>query len=257
MAIHHHLATAILAAGLSAAASHATAATASVSLNNIRFELVDLDLNDGVTPQVHFLAGYSAVYSRTSSGTGPNPDAQEVYGSLGQALGPVSSITGLSASSGHVFVGDLFGAGVNISSNAQAWGEGNSANVWTYGFAISFLLTPQTQLLLRADTSASFTSKPGESTTMQSSISLQSLDLGQVSFARQLTTFDAFGVYVDGPNQFFVSYSNPASQYLQGSAFAAAYASAQGVASAVPEPASAGLLLAGLASLSALTRRRR
>jgi hypothetical protein len=257
MAIHHRLAIAVLAAGLAVTAGHAAAAAASTSLNNVRFELVDLDLSDGITPQVHFLAGYSAVYSKTAGVNGPNPDAQEIYGGLGQALGPVSSITGLSAASGQVLAGDFFGSGINISSNAQAWGGGNSANAWTYGFAIRFLLTPQTQLLLRADTSSSFDGKPGESTTMQSSISLQSLDLSQVSFASQITTFDALGVYVDGPNQFFASYSNPASQYLEGAAFAAAFASAQGVAGVVPEPTSAGLLLAGLVGLGTLTRRRR
>jgi hypothetical protein len=251
MRIHRPFAVSLLATALLMAGNHTTAATADASLSHVRLELIDLDLTDGIAPQFIILGSpYSAIFSKTSGVNGPNPDSQSVFGSVGGSLGPVTSDTAPSLASGRVLEGDVWASGVGVLSSAQTWGASTSAVAATHAFAISFTLTPHTQLLLRADAVVTNTGTAGEYANAQATITLQGLDGSHASFGQQTAWLDTLGgIHVDGSSQLLASYANNSAMNLQGAAYAYAIASVQGVAGVVPEPATAGLMLLGLVGL--------
>ena len=252
------LATAIVISG---AAPAMAASTATGVLTGWSFQLIDLDLTDGITPDIVFsnpfsLSGASAQGQQAEDVLVPGAFADGVAtinGLLGQALGATSPGGNLATGSA---TGDA-GALVEFSAIGLVFGE--------------FALTPMTGIVITADfigTAETTLGSDGVRSEAAGAIGLLGLDVltnGVVDSYSSSAEVFAGAVYTGagftGESDSFVglvtlSYDNlsSATQFGTTSAYAYAYG---GSALPVPEPQTLLMMLAGLAAVGGIARRGR
>jgi hypothetical protein len=161
------------AALLLVAAPSLAASTASVQLNALNLQLVDLNPNDGITPSIGFTGGpsrgdVSITFTRPGSGgsesanftglAGPwSPGSAAVSGDFGSASSMLSgsgmpggsslSLSGSATAPGNGFCEPGTG-GVNTCFTASA---GYTASLQPADFSSAFVLSPNTLMLLTID----------------------------------------------------------------------------------------------------------
>ncbi|ATQ77673.1 hypothetical protein CR152_26580 [Massilia violaceinigra] len=237
-----HFTACALAAALSGVAGQSCAASASAQISNVRIELIDLDLNDQITPWIQY--GYRDYAMNAMLNDGQ--EFQEIYW-------PGSVLLSKPYGEAAAMVSDgMMRSSVQISYSGQAGGDHFSAigSDWR-----TFALSPNTQLRLTLSVSLQADHGQGESSRAVASI------YGDVSAFDQSGTPEHFEdrlQNVSGART--VDYRSTLSTGQSagsGTIGWAAYSYAQGRAAPVPEPASYAMLLAGLAAIGACRLRRR
>lgn len=241
----------LMAAALLAFASPRAEALAigTAELKGVHVRLVDLDLNDGITPALDLRAAQPAyVYARLGGGAW---DADDQYGSVGSAM-HVKAGTSAHWASSELDAGDVFGNGQGASARASASVQGDStAHAHTNVLlSFAFSLTPNTQLVMTAD-SASATVTTSESGELHNVGARLLINVGSYWSHQGVYA----GSWLTSMNALEVSFENRNQSYASGIVDAMTWAWVQGVPNAVPEPASGALVLGGL--LTAFAGRRR
>ncbi|MFP5390653.1 MAG: PEP-CTERM sorting domain-containing protein [Gammaproteobacteria bacterium] len=222
------------AAVLASAAAHAQTVTASAALTGFRYELIDLDPSDGVTPEVSFTHFYQTQLIQRAPGSEITRD-QAGAGALSLA----NAFGSLDASAAGV---DASAAGsANLSAPTPATFLANGIH------KASFSLTRATAILFSAD--AVLTAGGNVGNHEVSAIATMFADLqpyqsiGYWTFNRQeiLRGSGSRSLTLSGELR---SGADAVTGYFFSSAYVD-YASA----APVPEPASGALLIAGLALL--------
>lgn len=124
--------------------------SANTSLDITGFQLIDLDLNDGITPAFTFSSVYnvSASYLRDIN---TNQESFTHYRASTLAANPINNSLNL-LSSGGTYSGGLLG---NQTAYARAGGPGSGTAYGYSNIEFNFALTPNTQLVLLGNARAS------------------------------------------------------------------------------------------------------
>jgi hypothetical protein len=235
-------------------------ATATATLNNLRYQLFDLDPSDGVTPAVMFDAG-SAASTFATADDYATWEYNYISGPLGSGQS-ISSIRGTAIAFAVVTPGEFTGSGATPVATAQASATGSSASALSNTWAVysGFTLTPRTLLVFVANGTGLLASRtlPGEAFEAALRVQLESVsDAGQLSVGQTWMRG-----YSDGTGDSNVvplitaSFSNLSATPVSGfaRAFASAYATGAGP---VPEPNALLMFFVGLSGLAAAARRSR
>lgn len=262
------LLVAALAPALSVHAADTPSAFASAS--NFRFTLVDLDLNDGIAASLEYIvppsgAEFSLAFAEVEHGhlpTGVEFEHREYQSAPWKA---VSTTTALNdgaatlAASGAVSGSELSTLTIGVKASA----DNPDSLTWAYGRAfapLAFKLSPNTALSLSFDLSVGSThpgvDAPGASessiyASLWSGIATQPYNQA-FSLTHSLGA-DRYGEIGKAGSQTFTAAltSGAEAQELSLMVHASAWAI---TASPVPEPATYGMLLAGLALVGAAAR---
>ena len=265
MTIHAlRMKTALCAAALAAAAFATTAAQASASaeakVTNVHIQLIDLDLNDGITPAIQLgfgsqnTASIQVINAVDSAVTDNN-----AYPALGAAYGPFTLSTGGAFATGDTRAGNLFGAAGGPGSSVAASATGADTWAWGLGNVVPsyFKLAPNTRMVITASVATFVQAAPDDKAFAYGV--LAGMDLNNVYFASDTAQSSAnyYGniTFIDPKSALQISFSNVSANAYEGSLSITASAYARS-ATAVPEPQSVALMLAGLGVLGAGTRRR-
>ena len=225
------------------------------------YQVLDLDPTDGIAAAVSFANGaYVETYAT------PDNDITRDYHSDAGAVGAilsVSSLLGWNSASAGTTAGDPVGtgAGPGGAAFASVAGANSYARGVAYSLLSSFTLSPHTELVFTASTSdvSATGTELGDTAYALSGVELCTLPDCSSGPSSQGTSY--VGVFSDGTTYSSLSPSVTASFFnftntaMTGTAYAGAYVFATGVAT-VPEPESWALLVAGLAVLGAVVRRR-
>lgn len=216
--------------------------SASSSISGIHYELIDLDPNDGVIPEITFTG------SRASAGLG------FIAWENGVNTGETKSLS----SAGTIEVTRPFGNaaastssdGVSTSVFLQSPGPVTSSGSVSSRFVRDFILSPNTGLLWTAVGSLAAVA-PGVGTTLRFEGTLLD-DEGSLTQQRRFSQkYDAWfgGGTVDLYGFLFTD-----DEALSGDL--TVYSSSFALANSVPEPSTWGMLFAGLAVVAARLRRK-
>jgi hypothetical protein len=265
-------AAAAIASVCLATSVHAVA-TASASLSNVRFTLIDLDPLDGITPWITFNSGVASQVEFKAEVFGADLPYTVINGT--QPFGSVSGVINMANASTQGAVLNSAGSASNIASISAT---GSAANGWSFtnrvhapAFPFGFTLSPKTSVRLeaqRADVSVGVSGTDGEETAeAEAALEIWSTDGNWL--VRDDVRADAINLTdVDGEflgqasaaskNALSVVLPNASANTLAGGLLASAYVWAQSDASAaaVPEPSSWALLLCGLAAMGYVRARR-
>lgn len=284
----HRCAAALLGAMLSLPGSAATTAAASIA--GLTFELIDLNLADGVGPSLSWNSPYATVEATRYSGQTVNllpqldgsvlwsvsfahtaTDAQQDSTSFLQALG--ASNPGVAASTGAL--------ALTASANVTSVGASGAASLSSFAYATgSFVLSANTELritgqintLASGPGSSGFVSPAGVAPDVGTVFSQANayaelyLDPGSTTSTSTGTSYTpntnpaSFPTlaYADSNSMALgVSFRNETGADASGTFYALVQASASEITSTVPEPSSWAMLVAGLLGTAGLARRRR
>jgi hypothetical protein len=226
----------------------APAQASTASIQHLRVRVVDLDLSDGITAAVSLMPGTTALQATRYDATGPT-DHLQTFATISGAAGPLSvgdsAATATALSSG----GDMLSPGgwagtakANVGSLIPDGGVQVDAKVFLNSF---FSLTAHTMLVVTADTTGLAVTNPG------GGFARADMFLTDSTYAHQFNSSST-----TGPLQ--ISFANISGASTDGFFTVQLWAEAAAAASApIPEPQTAALLLAGLAVLGRLSRRRR
>ena len=238
---------------VSCVGAHATA-SASVTFSDIRLTLVDLNPNDGIDPYFHFSALSEADALAVTDGTSTS-DVHTGTGFLAPAAAAVQPAAAIGASAS--LVGDVFGTGATAHAEsvnslpvavvAQASGEISFESV---GGPVNFELSPYTELVLTGDVDVMVSSD--EFRNDAAALVVVYVD-GATSQGPQfdtesvsLQTFSGRRGQYSLNQQLSLAFVNPDATATMGGLHGFVEAL---VASSIPEPATASLLLVGLVPL--------
>lgn len=265
-------ATACLVASLACAeASANTSASASLSL--LEIQLFDLDPADGIAPGVSFTTTVGTTASSVVS-YAPNFFQYQMNNGVG-AFGPVEAnaappngAVGASAS----ISGSPFAAGgLSLVTSAFANATGNTlgssgAFLMDGPYPESFLLTPETRMVISAAATATATADQWPMYYEQATGNLLLELAGATSDGPQSSTAQLLATagYSYGPSSFdsasgelSVSFVNATASSSSGTFVGQAMSYAYTLAPAVPEPANGTLLLMALGAFGLCSMRRR
>lgn len=238
------------------ACNWAHAASTSAAISNVRLQLVDLDLSDGIAPAIQF-SNYSTYVSVAQY---PSHAGETVtLPTLDVAVGPLSLInpdaTAIAASLGGGLLSDSGWSATAAASTLPGMSYSNAAVV----LSTQFTLTPNTLLLMSADV----TTFEGHAHLGQRSIPQAEFELDD-SQGAVLANPRAYANLVDGasinaPRQLQASFANLADTAMEGKFSAGLLVRSinyDADASPIPEPRNSALLFAGLLAIGALVRQR-
>ncbi len=259
-----------LAAALCATPGFA-ASSASASIGPLTLQLIDLDLGDGVTPSITFVGAASILSAGVSrSGLGNSEQKPGVTAFTPESVS--AAVVGAQATASTAGNGSADSSSFAASGSASDFignpGESASyvAGVLTpeVGFNIAyFVLTPQTQLVMSAlatisaqGTGASGNPAPfGDYASAVAAITIQIAGSDTLEYINN--SDGSTGFNFSDSRTLSVTVSNMSATDLQVNYSIIAQVQGATVTTAVPEPAAAATLFAGLAGLAILTRRRR
>ena len=261
--MRYRLFAAALAATLLATSGAAAAqASASVTFSGIRFTLVDLDPDDGIDPTIAFTGASSADANTYDGGVGNNSHLDATT-----FAAPVWATVASTATNSATawMLGDPYGPGATAhadGSNAASPTGRSLASIWFKGSAVNpgspvdFTLSPHTEVILTGtvdgwassdqlhnEASASMFVEFDADTSQGPKQSLVRWDVDTFTLAR--------GTQYDMHHDISVSFVNDESIDLLGNMNGGVSVL---VASSVPEPWTAAMLLAGAGLLAARRR---
>lgn len=257
--------------------AHATA-TAAASLSNVRIQVVDLDLLDGIEAGITFSSGYGTLDVLAG---GAGSQSLSGTGALGSAIGPLTATSSYASASGAVIAGDLL-LGASPSVTASATGSAPSfADSRAYPNSVFyFTLTANTSLVFTGD--AAITSSATDDGEFALGIAGMGLrvdgaetgpegfalsyeyPLGGVPYGEVIVLdsngFGGSGFSFDGRSgsgSLLVTYDNTSANSVNGVGWFFSLAQITVPVAPVPEPSTYALMLAGLAAVAFAAKRRR
>ena len=245
-----------LLAGLAATLPAQASGSAEARITDVRIQVIDLDLSDGIDASVSF----DAALPTFAYGDATQNVHQRSDGDLGteQKASVISSPAGADTYA-HVYAGDVYtlGAGPSAWAVATASGLDRLSNAQAYVFLSAITLSAHTEIIVSANASAiaaigSFGERGYARAGVELSHNSTSSDTSYVDY---FALPDGREVYdLAGPVQ--VSWSNTSDSAAVAHIEARASAQAWGVTTPVPEPETGALMLAGLFGLGLVARRR-
>lgn len=287
----------VLTASLIAATPALAASTSSASLSNLQISLIDLDVNDGITPYITWIQSegnfYSQGVARLSDANvgslGENQfNADGAYATGNTAAGYSASFTSASISGNGEFIGTSIEASGNSDDIGLSYESYASVGIQNYLNTATFSLSPNTRAIVSgaAGSSSDTTFSPTETNSANTygrlyaytsggsfltgiefySQSFQSGDplyVGAVnyyySFYDYSTSFQDYSYDTSSFNRgFSLNIDNASSDELAGVLYGSVNAYGSSIAvAAVPEPEAYAMLLGGLGLVGFAARRRR
>lgn len=260
-----------------AAAQAGTASTASTGFGNFSYSLIDLDPSDGIAASLTFgSTGFGANVNGnlTLSGSSPTPHVDTFSDAPSGALRDLSASSSLfpAAGSGSATVTKGAGGIVGSSGAATAVIQDNSpSRITTYDISsmlmsTAFTLSPHTLLIFSADAYVSANNDPTLSALGRAQIiSTSRLNVSgpignsfQQSSAQIRAEADTRWASQSSNESLSVTFANISGSAVTG--HADLESSVRGSVlnvSAVPEPETYGMLLAGLGVMGLIARRRK
>lgn len=238
----------LFAAGLLACApAHAGDSHVSASVNNLQFHLLDLDLTDNITPSITFTSTQSEGSFSFDSGTHGGSDAFTGYGTVGGAYADGSASAASSAT------------GLQAQAHASATRSGLIAKA-SVSQELHFTLSPSTRLTISAqgDTwlDEESNGRPSAYAHLSGLLDVNAPgSTGRQEFSAHLhTVADAPGPRSGLMEGMFSTGALSGTGILTATANVSYYRDAASLASPVPEPATYGMLAAGLLVLGGAAR---
>lgn len=246
-------------AGLAILASAAPGALAQASSNavigNVTYQLIDLDLNDGIDPWIAF-SNQSEVFA----GVAPVANGGFTSYHSDASSDALPAIAVANASRGAVTWAGIAGDRVSASGFSAAMPAAEGEYYSAAQQSRKFSLAPNTQLIVTAHASADVTGNEGASRQTSGSLSFQIIDsqnahpFTQIAFfSKGAYSYNGLPTIVD--EDFSLNFFNWNATTLNGTIDA--YAGASSTVLAVPEPSTYGMLFAGLGLLGFVARRKR
>lgn len=244
--------------------AHATASS-SASLTDFSWTLIDLNTADGIAPTLTF-AGQSYVYTYTYNSSLGTTDSHDAAGT--SVMDPISS----SSSDGH----SVSSAAITATSLSTSGHTSGSSTGGQYGYyqgtaylnnyySSSFTLSPFTAVIFQGTaTTAATTTAPYDGLHPEWAYGDVQIN-GSLSYGNNNQSASAsFSAYSDNTSGTFyaesgplaLSFINPTGNAVNGSLYGAVQSYGYSYAAAVPEPETYAMLLAGLAVVGTLSRRR-
>ena len=262
---------ALIAAVLACAGAANATSTATSTFGDFHIGLTDLDPSDGVAPSVS-LDPQSRSQATASAGAGFIDPVVEWTAQGDSAFGAVASAGDLAGTGGSAsFAGDPMGAGAVISASAHGGPSldvgSASALVVTPSFYNLLVLSPHTEVTLGGNVTLDWSaSNPAAAAHGEVDLDFYTLDSGGEDVVSQ--QYATAGYYGGGDgalsgstsSALFATYDNASDAPAVLGYYVAAFASASELETVPPpvdEPAVAVLLLAGVALLQRVMRRRR
>ncbi|WP_229422151.1 PEP-CTERM sorting domain-containing protein [Massilia aquatica] len=238
----------LVAAGLLACApAQAAYGNATASLNNIRFELIDLDLTDNISPSITFTS--TSASGRLTSYPYPSDKYDFVTSSGFESVDKVFTYGGGSLNNGPASMR----AEVHLGPAPRA-GSLNMSGSTTQN--LNFILSPSTRLLFTAEANVNVQqegiTRPYTSATLNGYMS---------STINGVAGYEHFTSALEGSagagSEFLRGMLDSGTGVGTGQLSASTYTDFSYYPSAVPEPETYGMLLAGLLVVGGVARRNR
>jgi hypothetical protein len=261
------ISTALAAAAMAVAGPAAAVSSATATITGFSFVLYDLDPSDGIDPELTF------TYEQSSSSAYVYSSAESADDSDWQPGNFVpTSATALLAFGNASAATDASSATASGSVSGPGYGGEGYFSANAYGVDNGFTLTPWTGVKLTATSEGTASTGPSSGSSGNDYASaygqLQTTIYGDNGYEYHSSSRQAYascgtwdGIACSGESNSFsgtfsVSYANFSDDAVAG--YISAYASAYGRSTVpVPEPQTYLMLLAGLAGVSAVVRRRR
>lgn len=240
------LSTLAIGAGVLVAAQNASAVTASTTISNFGYRLVDLDTTDGIAPTITFGWTFSETYLDTCRCGGGEGEAVNFSFDFPSAIASRSdmyNVQGVSSISSNEYAAQL--GSIHVS-NAVARSDTTS----------NFTLSANTKLIVFGISNGSMTNYQGEAGTMGISNYVGISEAGVLKTSHSNSYYGipapAGSLYSES---FEIEYSNLSAADAQGTLDIGSGAGL--TISAVPEPSTYAMLMAGLLVAGVAARRRR
>jgi len=212
---------------------------ASASAGSLGYELIDLDISDGVTPWLAFqddwaISTYAAIYS--SSSANAYPQAVISSFSLGTSLLNIAGTSAFASASW-----------TDVASSAYTYGNlATSTGLTRHGF----LLSPNTEVKFFALGTADADAGEWYTTRAVAGLIVKIDGSQQVQDLIDVRNGDGYAGWMN------TSVASQGAAGVQGWVAIATFTESYAATSPVPEPAAPAMLLGGLGLLAALGRRR-